>query len=80
LGVKHSSWFYSAVRPLVLQSPDVVAQPGSEALVKRMEKHEFEPVTLGHALLQGPEWLNTVKEERLSEVKNVARRSLTELY
>jgi hypothetical protein len=45
-----------------------------------MEKHEFEPVTLGHALLQGPEWLNTVKEERLSEVNNVARRSLTELY
>ncbi|MEH6356724.1 MAG: NADH:flavin oxidoreductase [Marinobacter sp.] len=57
-----------------------VEQSGIDELVKRMNNHEFELIAVGRALLQDPEWLTKVKEGRLGEVDDFARKSLTKLY
>jgi len=57
-----------------------VEQSGIDELVKRMNNHEFELIAVGRALLQDPEWLTKVKEGRLGDVDDFARKSLTKLY
>lgn len=57
-----------------------VEQSGIDELVERMNNHEFELIAVGRALLQDPEWLTKVKEGRLGEVDDFARKSLTKLY
>src|SRR5690554_2128946 len=57
-----------------------VEQSGIDELVERMNNHEFELIAVGRALLQDPEWLIKVKEGRLGEVDDFARKSLTKLY
>lgn len=57
-----------------------VEQSGIDELVERMNNHEFELIAVGRALLQDPEWLTKVKEGRIGEVDDFARKSLTQLY
>ena len=57
-----------------------VEQSGIDELAERMNNHEFELIAVGRALLQDPEWLTKVKEGRLGEVDDFARKSLTKLY
>lgn len=57
-----------------------VEQSGIDELVERMNNHEFELIAVGRALLQDPQWLTKVKEGRISEVDDFARKSLTKLY
>jgi len=59
---------------------EAVEQSGIDELVERMNNHEFELIAVGRALLQDPEWLTKVKEGRLGEVDDFARKSLTRLY
>ncbi len=57
-----------------------VEQSGIDELVERMNNHEFELIAVGRALLQDPQWLTKVKEGRIGEVDDFARKSLTKLY
>jgi len=59
---------------------EAVEQSGIDELVERMNNHEFELIAVGRALLQDPKWLTKVKEGRIGDVDDFARKSLTKLY
>nr|WP_258868968.1 12-oxophytodienoate reductase [Alkalilimnicola ehrlichii] len=59
---------------------EAVEQAGIDNLVERMTNREFDLIAVGRALLQDPEWLIKVKENRLDEVAPFAKASLKELY
>ncbi len=60
------------------------AQAGIEAssitkLAERVEQNEFELVAVGRALLQDPEWVIKVRENRLDELQDYSKDSLMKL-
>lgn len=57
-----------------------VAQAGIDELVERMNRHEFDLIAVGRALLQDPQWLVKLREDRLSEIEPFAKKSLGTLY
>lgn len=60
------------------------AQAGIETssitqLAERLGKDEFELVAVGRALIQDPEWVIKVRENRLDELQDYSKDSLTQL-
>ncbi|MDH5434050.1 MAG: 12-oxophytodienoate reductase, partial [Gammaproteobacteria bacterium] len=51
-----------------------------EELEKRLNNDEFELVAIGRALLQDPEWVIKVSENRLDELDDYSKKSLGNLY
>jgi 2,4-dienoyl-CoA reductase-like NADH-dependent reductase (Old Yellow Enzyme family) len=49
-------------------------------LEERLERHEFDLVAVGRALISNPDWANLVKENRLSQLKPYRREDLAKLY
>ncbi|MDN4013626.1 NADH:flavin oxidoreductase [Chryseobacterium gambrini] len=49
-------------------------------LTKRLEKGEFDLVAVGRALLQDPEWVKKVKEEKTDELQDFKAESMAILY
>lgn len=49
-------------------------------LTKRLEKGEFDLVAVGRALLQDPEWVKKVKEEKTDELQDFKAESMATLY
>ena len=63
---------------------EMSAQAGIEAssitqLAERVEKNEFELVAVGRALIQDPEWVIKVRENRLEELQDYSKESLMQL-
>ncbi|MDQ7051040.1 MAG: NADH:flavin oxidoreductase [Enterobacterales bacterium] len=56
-----------------------VAKDSFENLAERLEKEEFELVAIGRALLQDPEWVAKVREDRLDELSDYSKKSLMQL-
>lgn len=57
-----------------------VAKESFENLANRLNNDEFEMVAIGRALLQDPEWVAKVRDNRLDELSNYSKASLTKLY
>lgn len=49
-------------------------------LTKRLERGEFDLVAVGRALLQDPEWVKKVKEEKTDELQDFKAESMAILY
>ena len=63
---------------------EMSAQAGIEAssitqLAERVERNEFELVAVGRALIQDPEWVIKVRENRLDELQDYSKDSLMQL-
>ncbi len=63
---------------------EMSAQAGIEAssitqLAERVEQNEFELVAVGRALIQDPEWVIKVRENRLDELQDYSKDSLMKL-
>ena len=63
---------------------EMSAQAGIEAssitqLAERVAKDEFELVAVGRALIQDPEWVVKVREDRLDELEDYSKDSLMQL-
>jgi 2,4-dienoyl-CoA reductase-like NADH-dependent reductase (Old Yellow Enzyme family) len=56
-----------------------VAHANIEELATRLGNDEFELVAVGRALLQDPEWVIKVREERFDELGDYSKKSLMEL-
>jgi 2,4-dienoyl-CoA reductase-like NADH-dependent reductase (Old Yellow Enzyme family) len=56
-----------------------VAEASFENLAERLNNNEFELVAVGRALLQDPEWVLKVREDRLDELSDYSKASLTKL-
>jgi len=50
-----------------------------QELASRLAQHEFDLVAVGRALLQDPEWVLKVKEDRLDELQDFTKASLMKL-
>ena len=48
-------------------------------LLERLDSQEFDLVAVGRALLQDPEWVNKIKEERTDELQTYSASSLATL-
>jgi len=59
-----------------MSKKDAVEQAGIDELVERMNRHEFELVAVGRALLQDPEWLQKLRDGRSDEIAAFSRKSL----
>ena len=52
------------------------AEPASlDNLLERMGKDEFDLVAVGRALLQDPDWVNKVREQRFDEMQDYSKKS-----
>lgn len=49
-------------------------------LTKRLERGEFDLVAVGRALLQDPEWVKKIKEEKTDELQDFKAESMAILY
>jgi 2,4-dienoyl-CoA reductase-like NADH-dependent reductase (Old Yellow Enzyme family) len=49
-------------------------------LTRRLERGEFDLVAVGRALLQDPEWVKKVKEEKTDELQDFKAESMATLY
>nr|MBO2509318.1 12-oxophytodienoate reductase [Gammaproteobacteria bacterium] len=59
---------------------DEVAQPaGIEGLLERLERHEFDLVAVGRALLVDPEWAAKIRDGRHAEILPFSRQALASL-
>lgn len=56
-----------------------VAKESFENLSERLNNDEFELVAVGRALLQDPEWVAKVRDNRLDELSDYSKKSLTSL-
>lgn len=56
-----------------------VAEASFENLAERLDNEEFELVAVGRALLQDPEWVIKVREDRLDELADYSKKSLMSL-
>ena len=57
------------------------SQPASlDGLLERMDKGEFDMVAVGRALLQDPEWVVKVRDDRTSELQSFERSAMGVLY
>ena len=56
-----------------------VAKDSFDNLSKRLNNDEFELVAIGRALLQDPEWVLKVRENRLDELSDYSKKALTSL-
>ncbi|MGV6851789.1 MAG: NADH:flavin oxidoreductase [bacterium] len=74
----NSSFIDEEKRDMVDQSG--VEQSSFEDLAKRIEHEEFDLVAIGRALLQDPEWVLKVRENRLDELDDYSKQSLKTLY
>ncbi len=57
-----------------------VAKESFENLANRLNDGEFEMVAIGRALLQDPEWVAKVRDNRLDELSDYSKDCLTKLY
>ncbi len=57
-----------------------VAKESFENLANRLNDGEFEMVAIGRALLQDPEWVAKVRDNRLDELADYSKDCLTKLY
>ena len=57
-----------------------VEEKSFSELAKRLENNEFDLVAIGRALLQDPEWVPKVKDDRLDELSDYTKKSLVKLY
>jgi 2,4-dienoyl-CoA reductase-like NADH-dependent reductase (Old Yellow Enzyme family) len=55
-------------------------QSGIEDLLRRFERGDFDLVAVGRNLLQDPEWVKKVKENRFADVKPFEAASMSTLY
>ncbi|GGY31600.1 12-oxophytodienoate reductase [Bacterioplanes sanyensis] len=62
----------------MIDSSDVATASIVE-LQKRLANGEFDLVAVGRALLQDPQWVNKVREDRLDELQDYSKDALTEL-
>ncbi len=74
----NSSFIDEEKRDMVESS--AVAEESFDNLSDRLNNNEFELVAIGRALLQDPEWVLKVRENRLSELSDYSKKSLTTLY
>ncbi|MCF6226512.1 MAG: NADH:flavin oxidoreductase [Xanthomonadales bacterium] len=51
-----------------------------ENLADRLNRHEFDLVAVGRALLQDPEWVLKVRDNRLDELSDYNKQTLGKLY
>jgi len=56
-----------------------VAEASFEDLAERLTNNEFDLVAIGRALLQDPEWVLKVRDNRLDELADYSKKSLTSL-
>lgn len=56
-----------------------VAEASLTDLSERLKNHEFELVAVGRALLQDPEWVIKVRENRIDELQDYSKESLKQL-
>jgi 2,4-dienoyl-CoA reductase-like NADH-dependent reductase (Old Yellow Enzyme family) len=56
-----------------------VTQDSFDRLAKQLENDEFDLVAIGRALLQDPEWVIKVRENRIDELADYSKESLKEL-
>jgi len=56
-----------------------VAKESFENLAKRLNNDEFELVAVGRALIQDPEWVAKVRDNRLDELSDYSKKSLMSL-
>ncbi|WP_144282217.1 NADH:flavin oxidoreductase [Chryseobacterium echinoideorum] len=49
-------------------------------LTRRLERGDFDLVAVGRALLQDPEWVKKLKENKIDEIKNFSAESMATLY
>jgi len=49
-------------------------------LAERLNNDEFDLVAVGRALLQDPEWVNKVKQNRLNELADYSKKTLVKLF
>ncbi len=73
----NSSFIDEEKRDMVESSQ--VAEASFDDLAKRLDDDEFEMVAVGRALLQDPEWVIKVRENRLKELSDYSKNSLTSL-
>ncbi len=58
-----------------------VSKPASlDRLIEMMERGDFDLIAVGRALLQDPEWVQKVRDGRMSELKEFSREALATLY
>jgi len=57
-----------------------VAEESFTQLADRLDNNEFDLVAVGRALLQDPEWVIKVKENRIDELNDYSKKSLVKLY
>ncbi len=74
----NSSFIDESKRDMVESS--AVAQESFDNLAKRLSNDEFDLVAVGRALLQDPHWVAKVKENRIDELDDYSKDSLTKLY
>ena len=56
------------------------SKPASlDELVRRLDRHEFDLVAVGRALLQDPRWVDKVREGRSEELMDFERSAMMEL-
>lgn len=73
----NSSFIDEEKRDMVEKSE--VAKESLDNLSERLNNNEFELVAVGRALLQDPEWVLKVRENRLDELKDYSKESLASL-
>jgi len=73
----NSSFIDEEKRDMVESSE--VAEDSFENLSERLNNKEFELVAIGRALLQDPEWVLKVRENRIDELSDYSKKSLTSL-
>lgn len=73
----NSSFIDEEKRDMVESSE--VAEASFENLAERLDNNEFELVAVGRALLQDPEWVIKVRENRLDELADYSKKSLMSL-
>jgi 2,4-dienoyl-CoA reductase-like NADH-dependent reductase (Old Yellow Enzyme family) len=58
-----------------------VSKPASlDGLIERMERGEFDLIAVGRALLKDPEWVEKVREGRMSELEEFTKDALAVLH
>ena len=71
--------FVGAEHGMEMSAQAGVEQASINQLSDRVGEGEFELVAVGRALLQDPEWVIKVRENRLDELQDYSKESLMEL-
>ncbi len=57
------------------------SEPASlDRLIEKMERHEFDLIAVGRALLQDPDWAIKIREQRRGDLKTFTKDALATLY